>query len=563
MTGDKEKKIADYLGQYLPASEPRIPIPMNPSCEVCVVIPCYAEREYLLHPLQSLARQEAVTPDQYEVIVVVNNPGVTPPLPGNSPEHYRELLANNRETLKLLEIINGQGADICLTPKEEEIINDIRQRGLKVYSVDKSSAGKTLPQGEANVGGARNRGAAEAVERFLKYTGKNGIIAQTDADTHLDPGYIHGIIDTFKKHPQVVGLSGISEDIPGKPGDRELMIEFLKMSGVDLYHQLLHGWFLRENPVAFVPFSGSCMATRAIETVLAGGIPGIPGAEDLQLGYNLAKIGKTIKVEEVVAFPAIRISLRTATGRGRRMAKLLNSKNSEEIQVRSIDAAYHLIHLGRQLLEARQQQRTTPRDLQKILTLDGEPLLDDHDLERLSQHIHEFHTTWEDLLLPDLKELLRRICDGIDDKYKPVSILAAIPLLIDMYRFIEPVKNKFPAVRTGMVQERKQDIALLEFLLDEIFSGNQPPVHRDRENLFRHLTFLLDHGPIPCNSQLLRRRYRLKRIAEIISCCPGKEEALDLIGIEYMKYLFLPGQEPLPGVFFDLQVLVRVLEELK
>ncbi len=58
----KEKTIDAYLSENLPSSEERIEESMHPDCEVCVVIPCYAEREYILRPLLSLTRQKGVGP---------------------------------------------------------------------------------------------------------------------------------------------------------------------------------------------------------------------------------------------------------------------------------------------------------------------------------------------------------------------------------------------------------------------------------------------------------------------------------------------------------------------
>ena len=169
--------IEKYLAEHLPASEERIPTPMNPDCEICVIIPTYDEREYILLPLESLIHQNHVPPNQLEVIIVVNNP--PPPKKNANQNHesyqkkwerYQQVVKNNRETLKLIKYINGESENlnIQLSPKEKEIIRKIKDWGLRVFTIDKSGKGKTLPEAEANVGGARNRGAVEAVERFYK-----------------------------------------------------------------------------------------------------------------------------------------------------------------------------------------------------------------------------------------------------------------------------------------------------------------------------------------------------------------------------------------------------------
>ena len=113
-----KEKIETYLKENFPDSEERIPIPMNPACEVCLIIPAYDEKDYILFPLESLTRQNNVTPDQYEVIVVVNNPGPPPGALSKDTcqtsesyrkkwERWRQVVEKNRETLKLIEYINS------------------------------------------------------------------------------------------------------------------------------------------------------------------------------------------------------------------------------------------------------------------------------------------------------------------------------------------------------------------------------------------------------------------------------------------------------------------------
>ena len=77
--------------------------------------------------------------------------------------------------LKIIKYINGEENGVQLSDEEKDVVERIRSSGIKIFAVDKASEGKTLPDKEANVGGARNRGVAEAVARFYEQKKSNGI----------------------------------------------------------------------------------------------------------------------------------------------------------------------------------------------------------------------------------------------------------------------------------------------------------------------------------------------------------------------------------------------------
>lgn len=213
----KEKKVISYLNENLSETEDRIKEPMNKECEVSIVIPAYGEREAIFRPIESLTRQKGISRDSFEAIFVINNPGKAPEqedFKGTDNDYkrkfelYHKSLAENQECLKIIRHINGENIDVALSVEEKEIVEKIKSSGIKIFAIDKATPGKTLPRDEANVGGARNRGVAEAVARFYEQKKSNGIIAQSDADTILDENYLHNLIKVFKKKPELVGIAG-------------------------------------------------------------------------------------------------------------------------------------------------------------------------------------------------------------------------------------------------------------------------------------------------------------------------------------------------------------------
>ena len=291
LTKSQESKIEKYLHENLPTSEDRIAEPMDKACEVCVVIPAFCERDYILKTLLSLASQRNVNPAQYEVIIVVNNP----PKPHKEEldqkedifvrniESYQKAFKNNQETLDLIKYINNEDIKLKLNAGEEDIIRKIREQELKVYAIDKSSQGKELNEGEQNVGGARNRGAAEAVMRFYKHIKKDGIIAFTDADVQVDENYIYNLIHAFRERPNLLGLRGRIEDQLENPWDQQQMKDFLYGRTMCLYYWLLNGIFLADfssskSGTGTISFSGANMSSRAFVIAVVGGVPSISGA---------------------------------------------------------------------------------------------------------------------------------------------------------------------------------------------------------------------------------------------------------------------------------------------
>ncbi|GAG59283.1 unnamed protein product [marine sediment metagenome] len=106
---EKEKNINKYLIENLPDSEERLVGPMDPNCEVSVVIPVYGERDFFFRPLESLTEQKGMKADQFEAIFVVNNPGTEPVREAEETEddyqrkveHFHKAVLENQETINI------------------------------------------------------------------------------------------------------------------------------------------------------------------------------------------------------------------------------------------------------------------------------------------------------------------------------------------------------------------------------------------------------------------------------------------------------------------------------
>lgn len=352
-----------YIDEYLPLNEPRIQEKINPSCQVVVVIPAYGERNYILRPLSSLAWQAAVTPEEYEVIIVINNPPSPPQRLNDQNEivnqarfhHYEEAVTDNQSTIHLLQHIKSS-SPYELNSQESQLVDTIRQSGLIFHIIDKASEGKTLPPDQANVGGARNRGVAEAVARFVDIN-RNGIIAQSDADIRFEPDFIANLIEQYKNHPEIIGFRGSVEleaEVDAKTVP-EVVTETTKIKR--LYKKLLnrykdiYGVPYRgkvdqnqdENESAPV-FWGSNMSSRAFQTAQVGGVPILGAGEDPAFGQRLSAIGKIGFAENVKVSQLSRVSARAEGGHGIGILKA-NNKLSRGLSV-EVENPLIISHVG-------------------------------------------------------------------------------------------------------------------------------------------------------------------------------------------------------------------------
>jgi hypothetical protein len=393
------------------------------------------------------------------------------------------------------------------------------------------------------------------VERFYKHLGKNGIIAHTDADTKLEENYMQHLIRAFKTNPQLAGLGGVDEDILVNPRDSQSMRHFFIGKMTSQYGFLLHLLFMSD-PEPFVSFVGSTMATRAFETAMVGGIPKVVGGEDYALGKKIETVGITTNDPNVVTFPIIRVSSRAATGKGQRMLKYGNSENGNGIiNLRCIEAGYFLGEIYNHLKKARKNKQTSVDDLRKILVINNTPILGEEDLTRLSQKIHQLNSYRPDLLDRDLKEIVEKICEKVDAIYKPKSVDLAVNELISIYLMNQEIKKRFQGTRTKMIREREKNIAIFKDILDKVFEEKKND--QNNQALVESITTLLENNKIP----LLKKKYRQKRVAQLIAMANTKKEALELIKVNYMNELVLPGQDPVFSSLFELQVLSAVLQE--
>ena len=252
-----------------------------------IVIPSLAEAANLPHTLESLSHNPAELLDRFLILVVVNQ----------RAEASNAETADNLETLKTL-----------THWKQQYRLNNL-------FRVDAASAGRELPSGQG-VGLARKIGLDLALP-LLDYQGNDPLLICLDADTLVQPDYLHAIT----RHFAVTSAGGASIPYRHRPA-----ADTPGQGAIDRYELYLRSYVLglelAGSPYAFHTV-GSAMACRASAYVASGGMNRRLAGEDF---YFLQQVHKTSGVEPLsgtVVHPSPRSSHRVPFGTGRAVGDML------------------------------------------------------------------------------------------------------------------------------------------------------------------------------------------------------------------------------------------------
>ena len=419
----------------------------------------------IFRPLLSLARQRKPRKEDFELILVVNNPPDAPQRSiSETAEHYRRRLEQyakagdeNAVVLAFVAYLNGDRLPQDVTREEHALLDTIGASGLRVHTIDKASRGKTFPAELANVGSARNRGLAESAGRFYYQLGCNGIVACSDADARFHPRFIRDYIDIFAHDPQLVGVSGrrILEATEDDPSLRQASLLADIEANIELFTYLFpHHPSKVLNHVLFV---GQNMACRAFDAALAGGIRNIPYYEDDVFGFNLATIGKVIRITDnrAIAYPADRPSSRITLGHGVDRWSAIDALATGEIQLPTVAELKYRQSLRHALIDAVEQQHYSPDDLRTLCVHDGKELFSQEELERFAAGLREkvegFLLPPDEAIFATLKELRQQ---GYFLRLFPrVSLGEGVNQLIAVFADNSEVRESFERDLQGRIAE--------------------------------------------------------------------------------------------------------------
>jgi len=259
----------------------------SPGCRASVIIPVRDEQETLWECLAALAGQvdargRSLDPSSFEVIVLANN---------------------------------CRDGSAALAGRFAESRPGF---ALRVAEVD-------LPTASAHVGTARKMVMDEACRRLIEVGRPRGVIASTDGDTRVAPGWLAATLRAVDLGADAVG-GDVRTDRAGRAslGDQARRAYL----GDVVYGRLLTELEARIDPDPGDPWprhhhhTGASLAVTAEAYRLVGGLPPLPTSEDLALVRALRRSDLTVR-----HCPAVRVVTSTRRiGRARSgMADTLNA----------------------------------------------------------------------------------------------------------------------------------------------------------------------------------------------------------------------------------------------
>ena len=255
-----------------------------------VIIPAYAELEYIGQTLDSLSLCEVDSFNNTMVIVVVNNEVGAPP----------NIIDNNQQTISNL---------------------NKRKDPFYLALIDASTNGMGIPKKHAGVGMARKIG----MDLALKFAHPQSLLFCLDADSLVSPTYFREIQFHFNSMHSVAAVVGFSH-IKNENPDLEKAIRkyelFLRNTAMKLKNS--------GSPFGYVSM-GSTIICRAEAYVSIGGMPRRKATEDFYFLQEFAKFRSVDEIKSILVYPSSRESERVYLGTGFRMSQAQKGEDLEEL----------------------------------------------------------------------------------------------------------------------------------------------------------------------------------------------------------------------------------------
>lgn len=285
LTGKKATFITNYFKRFA-ANEVEMTDPVEPSCKMAVVIPCFNEPD-LIGTLDSLSTCSLLD-YPVEVIVVVNQ----------SEKESHQVEQANTATITDFERWN-------LRYQNQNSQNPLRLRFFLIRALD-------LPVKQAGVGLARKTGMDEALRRFVS-NHQDGTIVCLDADCRVSPDYLLAIDSQFVQTEAGIGEMHFEHHFQQEQDGG------LK-KGIINYELFLRYYVegLRQSTFPHAIHTiGSCMLVKASVYAKHGGMNKRKAGEDFYFLHKIVPHERFITVNRGTVFPSCRTSDRVPFGTGK------------------------------------------------------------------------------------------------------------------------------------------------------------------------------------------------------------------------------------------------------
>lgn len=311
----KKSLINNYLHKYSVAEKWQLTTNGIDNISQVVVIPAYAEKEWLFSTLASIAENQPSSLDYSFVLCVVNNKE-------NSPS---EDIENNFRTIERLDalVMRKSLKKFSAEHKIYPLLNNIAASKLKLGYINAASKGCEMPTRTGGVGLARKIGMDMAVRLLENHSASSPVILCLDADTLVGNSYLSVIKKYFT--PEIkTAIVAYEHQMPDRYEQQAAMV---------CYEIFLRYWTLglryAGSPWAFHSI-GSTIAVSNDAYVEVRGMNRREAGEDFYFLNKLAKTGAIHYIKETCVYPSARSSTRVPFGTGKSVQKFLSGIDQEE-----------------------------------------------------------------------------------------------------------------------------------------------------------------------------------------------------------------------------------------
>lgn len=247
-----------------------------------VVIPAYAEYDYIFKTLDSLRSADGY--EDVQVFVVINN----------SDNAKEEIVENNFMTFE-----------------------KIKQQYTEVHVLDYFSKGKAFPDRLSGVGISRKTGVAVSIANSEDEV----IILSLDADTTVEKNYLFEINRMFNRDETIVGLTiDAHHEMPEDTDERDAIVKY------EIYLRYYYtGMQFTGSPLSLWAI-GSSIAFLRSAYLSVGGFSSRKAGEDFYFLQKLREFGKIAHIYSTRTHPSGRISCRVPFGTGKNINDIISNR---------------------------------------------------------------------------------------------------------------------------------------------------------------------------------------------------------------------------------------------
>ena len=251
-----------------------------------IVIPCYAEHDYIFTTLDSINNQDTALLKSCLVVIVVNN----------SVLDSVEIKDNNKKTYELLKL---------------------KKYNFEFVMIDCYSKKHALRSNIAGVGMARKIGLDYCL-MFAK--NKKSLLCSLDADTQIHNNYLHHVTSFFNKNEVEASVINFKHQ-----KSKDKIIE----EGIRKYEFIIKN-IAKEidntgSPYGYVSLGSTIICTLKAY-IACGGMSKKKATEDFYFLQALAKHTPIKKIKNILVFPSSRNNQRVYLGTGFRMKEYKKNK---------------------------------------------------------------------------------------------------------------------------------------------------------------------------------------------------------------------------------------------